>query len=241
MQECQPQQRSCVVICGVNLFAPLEFLFYHAYVMFMNFAESGFRVKLRECMIVFVLLCCASVGYVTEDNQDISTLPIYLKIMSGRVSEAVQKTDQTLLFAPKQSFDFDDSKYSSMTNSFALSTESVVQKKSPKSVNTLFASDASDFSTRSTVELVSGNYRASFSDQLLLADLERALSRRGRKGRESVELSALFSQSEESITSIRSIAHDKEEDCVSLLELLPGLEAILTDYDSFSLADLLVD
>lgn len=204
-------------------------------------------------VIVSVLVCSSAVGYAMDDDQDFSTSPVYIKIMRGKTVREVGQEEQKLLATLKQDFSFDDSKYSSLTNSFASSTDSLAQKESPKGVSQLFVSGESHFSTRSTVEFIGGNYRASSSDRLLLTDLERVLSMHDQNKNESVQLSAstetlsVFSQLRESGISLYSSAEWLEGDCMSLLELLPDIAYRLNPaqsldvYQSISLEKLLID
>ena len=199
----------------------------------MSFIESVFKMKLMRRVMVSVLVCSAAAGYAMDGEEDLSKSPVTIK-----------QADQTLLSAPKQDFDFDDSNYSSLTNSFASSANSLAQKKSPKSVNEFFVSGESRFSTRSTMEFTGGNYRVSLSDQLLLRDLERVLLRAQEKNK-SVQSSRVFSQLRESGISVYLSAEWSNGGGMSLFELLPDLAyrfnptQSLDFYQSMSLDDLL--
>lgn len=200
----------------------------------MSFIESVFKMKLMRRVMVSVLVCSAAAGYAIDGEEDLSKSPVTIK-----------QADQTLLAAPKQDFDFDDSNYSSLTNSFASSANSLAQKKSPKSVNEFLVSGESRFSTRSTMEFTGGNYRVSLSDQLFLTDLERVLLIRAQEENESVQSSGVFSQLRESGISVYSSAEWSKGGGMSLFELLPdlayrfNLTQSLDFYQSMSLDDLL--
>ncbi len=144
-----------------------------------------------------------------------------------------------MLTTPKQDFSFDDSKYSSLTNSFASSTDSLAQKEFPKGVSQLFVSGESHFSTRSTVEFIGGDLRLSRSGEIQLKNLVQALSVRGQEKNESVQSSVIFSQLRESDISVHSSAEWSEGDCLSLLELLDLEGLLLESSKSMSLFELI--
>lgn len=196
-------------------------------------------------VIVSVLVCGSAVGYAMDHDQDFSTSPVYIKIMSGKTVREVGQEEQKLLATLKQDFSFDDSRYSSLTNSFASSTDSLAQKESPKGVSQLFVSGESHFSTRSTVEFIGGDLRLSRSGEIQLKNLVQALSVRGPEENESVQSSVIFSQLRESGISVYSSAEWSKGASMSLLELLPDLAyrfdptQSLDVYQSMPLDDLL--
>jgi hypothetical protein len=202
----------------------------------MRFAESIFKMKLIKSAMIIVLISCASVGYAGDKYTDVlSGLPdfsncrVFQKIMRGKASDTVktkevEQEDTILPFGPKQNHDFDDSKYSSSTDS---SLDSSAQEGAPKCVSDLYGSAESNLSMRSTQEFspIQGRYKLEWS----------------------VESSVVFEHLRESIGLIESSGEWSKVDCMSLLELLPDLayrfnpRKSLDVYKSMSLEELLTE
>jgi hypothetical protein len=202
----------------------------------MRFIESIFKMKLIKSAMIIVLISCASVGYSGDGNTDVlsglpdfSNCPVFQKIMRGKTSytveiKKVEQEDTILPFGPKQNHDFDDSKYSSSTDS---SWDSSPQEGAPKCVSDLYGSAESNLSMRSTQEFFPIHKR--------------------RKPEWSVESSVVFEHLRESIGLIESSGEWSKADCMSLLELLPDLayrfnpRQSLDVYKSMSLEELLAE
>lgn len=185
-------------------------------------------MKLMRSAMIIALISCAPLGYAGNGNakvlselSDFSNCRVFQKIIDlTRVAKAVEPE----LVAPTQDFSFDDSKYSSSTD---LSLDSLPQERTPKCVSDLYCSAESNLSMRSAQDFSAVDERC--------------------KQPWSVESSVIFSHLRESLVSTESRAEWCEEDCMSLLELLPDLaycfnpRKSLEVYESVSLAELLAE
>lgn len=202
----------------------------------MRFIESIFKMKLIKSAMIIVLMPCASIGYAgdgnTEDmlgHPDFSNCRVFQKIMG---LPPVVKTVESGLLGPKKDNNFDDSKYSSSTDS---SLDSFLQEGTSKRASDLYGSIELNSSMFSTQEFspIQGRCKQSWS----------------------VESSAVFPYLWEPVVPnlwepVVPPKYDvqwSEENYMSLLELLPDLayrfnpRKSLDVYKSMSLEELLTE